>query len=147
VLKAAVPDLVVEQIDTSGGVLQVSVRNIGPGTVTQPFWVDLYIDPAVAPSAVNQTWNTVGSRGLVWAVDTSALPLVPGAGLTLTVGDRFFRPDYSRQGGPIAGGTRLFAQVDSFNANTSFGAVLETHELAGGPYNNISGPIASGSLP
>jgi hypothetical protein len=147
VLKTGLSDLVVEQIRTGGGALQVVIRNTGSGPAVQPFWVDLYINPASVPTRVNQTWNTVGSQGLVWAVSAAALPLAPGASLTLASGDQFFQPDYSRQSGPLQAGTPLYAQVDSYKANTSFGAVLEAHELDDSPYNNISSATAASSVP
>jgi hypothetical protein len=146
-VKTGLPDLVVEQIRTSGGALQVVIRNIGKGPAGQPFWVDLYINLASAPARVNQIWNTAGSQGLVWAVSPAALPLAPGSSLTLSSGDQFFQPDYSRQDGLIQLGTPLYAQADSYNASTSFGAVLETHELDGGPYNNIGSTTADASVP
>jgi len=34
-------------------------------------------------------------------------------------------------------------QVDSANANTTYGAVLENHEMASWAYNNILGPVLS----
>ena len=39
----------------------------------------------------------------------------------------------------------MYAQVDSYNPSTSYGTVLETHEMVGGAYNNIRGPVASSS--
>ena len=38
----------------------------------------------------------------------------------------------------MAVGTAVYAQVDSANTNTSYGAVLENHESNGGAYNNIA---------
>jgi hypothetical protein len=36
-------------------------------------------------------------------------------------------------------GTPVYAQVDSVNSDTTYGGVLETHEiLLGQPYNNIT---------
>ena len=71
------------------------------------------------------------------------LPLEPGETLTLTLGDPYYRASLSNPGGPITAGTQLYAQVDSFNAATNYGAVLEQHERDGGAYNNISGPVAA----
>ena len=71
-----------------------------------------------------------------------ALPLNPGATLTLSIGGAYYRPSLSQFSGTLAAGTPIYAQVDSANANTSYGAVLETHEATGGPYNNIAGPVA-----
>jgi hypothetical protein len=39
---------------------------------------------------------------------------------------------------PLPAGTLMYAQVDSANVGTTYGAVLESHEITGGTYNNIS---------
>jgi hypothetical protein len=136
------PDLVVDQIVVTRTSIQVVIRNQGAGAVTNPFWVDVYINPNPAPTQVNQTWPMLGSRGLVWGVQGSALPLNPGGTLTLSIGGAYYRADLSNFSGTLAAGTPIYAQVDSANANVAYGAVLETHEQFGGPYNNISGPVA-----
>jgi len=136
-------DLVVSDITTSGGILHVTVKNIGQLAATESFWVDAYINPTSAPVRANQLWNAVGSRGATWAVIGSVLPLEPGETLTLIQGDGYYRPSLSNPGGAIAAGSQLYAQVDSFNPTSSNGAVLETHERDGGPYNNILGPVAA----
>jgi hypothetical protein len=141
------PDLVIDQISTNGGSLQVVVKNIGSAAVTAAFWVDLYVDPRTPPTGVNQTWNMLGAQGLVWGVSGAALPLAPGTTLTLRAGDAYFRPEYSRQTGTIAPGTPLFAQVDSYNADTTYGAVLESHEADGRVYNNSGHATTAQSLP
>ncbi|HWQ11706.1 MAG TPA: Ig-like domain-containing protein, partial [Roseiflexaceae bacterium] len=137
------PDLVVDDVRASGGTLSVTIRNAGQGPVTQPFWVDAYIGPRVAPTAVNQTWQMLGSRGVVWGVTGAALPLDPGETLTLTIGDAYYDAAGSEPGGAVAAGTRLYAQVDSANAATTYGGVLESHESSGGAYNNIAGPVTA----
>ncbi|MEO7911224.1 MAG: Ig-like domain-containing protein [Roseiflexaceae bacterium] len=136
-------DLVVSEITATGGNLQVTVKNIGQLAATESFWVDAYINPTSAPVRANQLWNAVGSRGATWVVLGSALPLEPGETLTLTVGDSYYRANLSNPGGAIAAGSSLYAQVDSFNANSNNGAVLETHERDAGTYNNILGPLAA----
>jgi uncharacterized repeat protein (TIGR01451 family) len=136
------PDLVVSSITASGGNLQVTIRNNGALAAVEPFWVDAYINPTSAPVQVNQLWNNVGNRGATWGVVGSVLPLEPGETLTLTVGDAYYRSALSNPAGPITAGTQLYAQADAFNASNNNGAVLETHELYGGVYNNILGPVA-----
>ena len=42
---------------------------------------------------------------------------------------------------PLPADASIYAQVDSYNAATTYGALLEDHELAGGEYNNVSGPV------
>ncbi|MEI6181458.1 MAG: Ig-like domain-containing protein, partial [Chloroflexales bacterium] len=128
------PDLVVEALTTTNGLLTMTIANLGDTAVSTPFWVDLLIAPERAPVAANDTWDTVGTRGLSWGVTE---PLTPGARLTLTLGDRFARPDFSRPGGPIAAGTTLYAHVDAVNMQSSYGGVEESHERLGLPYNNV----------
>jgi hypothetical protein len=133
----ALPDLIVEQISSAGGVLQITLHNHGNGPVTSTFWVDLYVKPAPVPSGVNQTWPLLSAQGATWGVRESLLPLAPGARLTLTVGDAAYRADLSRMPARLGAGTQLFAQVDSANTLSSYGGVLETHEVTDAPYNNI----------
>jgi hypothetical protein len=136
------PDLVVEGLDTADGQITLTIANIGDTPVTMPFWVDLLIAPRRAPTHVNDTWDALGSRGLSWGV---TVPLAPGQRLTLTVGDAFYRSDYSRPGGAIAAGSLLYAHVDAVNTSSPHGGVRESHEVTGGAYNNILGPVAAAS--
>jgi hypothetical protein len=136
------PDLQVQRIVVTSRGVEVVVKNQGNTPVTDEFWVDVYINPSLPPSAVNQSWDQLCSQGLVWGVTESALPvLVPGGALTLTIGDDYFVEAYSLFDGALAAGTQVYAQVDSYNANTNYGAVLEGHEITGGDYNNITGPV------
>jgi hypothetical protein len=64
--------------------------------------------------------------------------MAAGEAITLTVGDIYYQPDYSYISWPLSAGTPVYAQVDSVNLDTDYGAVLETHETSGGTYNNIS---------
>lgn len=38
--------------------------------------------------------------------------------------------------------SQIYAEVDSFG-NPAFGGMHESHEVNGGPYNNILGPVPS----
>jgi len=133
----AAPDLVVERLVAASGAVTVTIKNEGNAPVTGDFWVDVYIAPDPVPSGVNQIWNDLCNEGLVWGV-TSDVP--PGEAITLTVGDTYYWPEYSRFSGALAAGTPVYAQVDSANVDTTYGAVLESHEITGGEYNNIAGP-------
>jgi subtilisin-like proprotein convertase family protein len=136
------PDLVVADIaPTDDGRMRVVIKNEGSAPVNEAFWVDVYVNPNPAPTGVNQIWNDLASQGLVWGVTEDALPLEPGDILALTVGDAYYWPEYSRVSWPIPTSTPVYAQVDSANAGTTYGAVLETHEMSGGAYNNIAGPV------
>ncbi len=147
------PDLVVERIElTPTGNLAVVVSNRGTARVAldQGFWVDLYIAPRWLPEQVNETWNFVGNFGAAWGVDETGFILLPGEEITLTLGDSVYWPTLSKlpwvQVGDaffldISPETPLYVQVDSANADTDYGALLETHEIFGEAYNNIAGPF------
>ncbi len=134
------PDLVVEQVIATSISVQVVIRNQGSMPVIDMFWVDFYVDPNPAPTHVNQAWSDLGSEGLVWGIPH---PMAAGEAITLTVGDIYYRPDYSYISWPLSTGTSVYAQVDSVNLDTTYGAVLEAHEIGGGTYNNISEQVLS----
>jgi hypothetical protein len=140
--EAGLPDLVIDRIVVTRTSIQVVIRNQGSAPVTDPFWVDAYINPKPAPSRVNQLWQMLAPQGLVWGVTGPALPLNPGETLTLSIGGAYYRPTLSNFAGSLAAGTPVYAQVDSANANTTYGAVFESDEQPGRSYNNISGPAA-----
>ena len=135
------PDLVVDAIVATRNGVTVTISNQGPapveGLVANEFWVDVYFDPSSAPT-YNQTWEFLCDHGLVWGVTADALPLDPGETLVLTVGDAYYRADKSDVAWPLAAGTQVWAQVDSANENTTYGAVEENHEIVGMPYNNVT---------
>jgi hypothetical protein len=139
------PDLVVESIMVTSDDAQVVIRNQGDAPVTsdETFWVDLYVNPNPPPTAVNQTWQDRCTQGIVWGVTPPLLPINPGDTITLFFDDVYYQPDYSHFPGGLPAGTPIYVQVDSANADTDYGGVLESHEIAGEPYNNISGPVLS----
>jgi uncharacterized repeat protein (TIGR01451 family) len=142
----AAPDLVVEQINASSTSVQVVIRNEGDMPVEDEFWVDVYLNPTTPPTSVNQTWQYVGDHGIVWGVTSDALPLYPGEAITLTVtpsGGSYYFAGLSNVSWPLAAGTQVYAQADSAHSATSYGGVRESHEIVGGPYNNITGPVTS----
>jgi hypothetical protein len=57
------------------------------------------------------------------------------------MGDAYHWPAYSHFSGALPAGTPIYVQVDSANVETTYGAVLEGHEMVGGPYNNVGGPV------
>ena len=140
------PDLVVQSIIATSDGVQVMVKNQGSAPVTDEFWVDVYINPDPAPTAVNQLWPDLADEGLVWGVTAAALPLAAGDVLTLTVGDAYYTPEHSQVAWPLSEGTPVYAQVDSVSGNTTYGAVLESHEITGGTYNNISSTVSTAGL-
>lgn len=140
------PDLVVNSIEAENGDISVVIQNVGTGPVNSAFWVDLYIDPNPVPTAVNQTWDTNSTFGAAWGVSGAALPLMPGDSLTLTLNDAYFNSANSNLPATLHPASVLYAQVDSLNAGTTYGNVLEGHEINGGSYNNITGPVPATSM-
>ncbi|MCP4541270.1 MAG: DUF11 domain-containing protein [Chloroflexi bacterium] len=129
----AAPDLVVHSITATTDVIQVVIGNQGNAPTMTDFWVDVYVAPDPVPEVATQTWLHVADMGLVWDVwDT----LYPGDTLTLTSAS--YAEPYSHIVWPLAKGTPIYAQVDSWNGAGDDGAVLENHELWGEMYNNIN---------
>jgi len=129
------PDLIVERLLASPSGLQVVVKNVGQSTASADFWVDLYIAPSPPPSQVNQLWTDLSSQGLAWGVTQD---LAPGQSITLTIGDSSYSADRSFLNQSLPVGTVVYAQVDSWNGETTYGAVREQHEILGQAYNNIT---------
>lgn len=137
------PDLVIEEVIVTESDAVACIRNEGSVTSTKSFWVDLYVDPAPEPTGVNQVWADGRSQhGLVWGGTTT---IAPDELLCLTIGDDYFWPSLSDFPASLPEGTPIYVQVDSANAGTSYGNVLETHEVNGSAYNNILGPVFSTS--
>ena len=136
------PDLVITDLAASPNGVQVTLTNEGDTAVTQGFWVDLYIAPETPPTAPNQIWQLIGSQGLVWGITQ---PLDPGESLVLTLDSPTYRADLSAATWPLAAGTAIWAQVDSAHTGTTYGGVLEDHEVRGEAYNNVSGPVTVSS--
>jgi len=134
------PNLVVRDVLAASDGITVVIENQGNAPAVDDFWVDAYVDPHTLPTAVNQTWEVMGSQGLAWGV---TVDVAPGEVLTLTVGGDYYVAAYSDVAWPLAAGTPVYAQVDSANAETDYGAVLEDHEIRGAPYDNVAGPVVS----
>ncbi|MFQ6102337.1 MAG: Ig-like domain-containing protein [Anaerolineae bacterium] len=138
------PDLVVQSLTVTSDDAQVVIENQGNITITAEFWVDVYIAPNPAPTRVNQTWQDLANYGLAWKVAASAFPnLGPGGVLTLTMNGDYYRADWSHFPRSVLVGTPVYAQVDSYGASVTYGAVLENHEISGGTYNNISSTVST----
>ncbi len=130
-LPPAPPDLIVTELIAASNAVTVAIKNIGGSPVIDAFWVDVYIDP-VEPPSLNVIWPAIADQGLAWGITD---PIPAGGELTLTVGGDFYFPtesDFSSS----APGTPVWAQVDSINLESAFGAVLESDEG-----NNIFGPV------
>ncbi|KAA3665508.1 MAG: DUF11 domain-containing protein [Chloroflexi bacterium] len=131
---ASLPDLVINSLTVSGSNVTVTIENVGNAPTTESFWVDLYINPNPVPTAVNQTWELLATEGATWGVTKS---IDVGERLVLTIGDTYYVAPGSNFPGTIPAGTQIYAQVDSANTLTTYGAVQETHEFYGNLYNNI----------
>jgi len=138
------PDLVVTGISVtpanpSAGQtvdLAVTIKNQGNAATPACFWIDLYINPTQLPITVNRGWFETGSEGgLVWSV----CGLDAGQSVTLHYGDTNYRPAYSQFDGRFTSPLTytLYAQVDSWNPSTNYGAVYES-----GEQNNVYGPYS-----
>ena len=137
IMNNPMPDLVITDLNVADGNLSVTIENQGTSTITNDFWVDLYLNPTPPPTAVNDVWDLLGPYGVAWGVTQN---LAPGESLTLMLNDAFYDPVESNLPAIIPAGTVVYAQVDAAHVNTNYGAVLENHEVDGGVYNNISGP-------
>ena len=105
------PDLVVTSVSVSQASAEVTIMNAGLAPVLDPFWVDLYIDPSMPPESVNQVWANIAAQGLVWGIDSYALPINPGESITLQMGDDFYWALGSYVVLPIQTGTDIYVQV------------------------------------
>ena len=147
----SLPDLIVLNVNVDPAnprvgqpvTITVTINNQGEAEAND-FWVDLYIDPIRAPQ-VNEIWPELcpggptdpNCYGIAWLI-----PSLPAGGTTTVNSNGGFGPRYSHWNGffVTAGTHTLYAQVDSYGEPQPYGAVLETHEATGGPYNNVLGP-------
>ncbi|GAB4497880.1 MAG: hypothetical protein OHK0052_10260 [Anaerolineales bacterium] len=111
--------------------LTVLVTNAGSQPTTEPFWVDLYLNPSVVPNASNVPWSTVCTlspcEGVAWYVTEN---LLPGESVRLTTTPDSYAADYTIWGGSFAAGTTaVYAYADSWKPGSVNGAVLERSEL------------------
>jgi hypothetical protein len=151
---SAMPDLVGSialspdaRVFAAGDPVRISVTITNTGAApSAAAWADLYINPAAPPSAPNSPWyETCGLEpctGIVWRIPA----LAPGAQVTLTSTPDSYAAGYTIWPGFfVAGTTDIYLFVDSYNAATSTGAVLESNEQ-----NNraeIHGLSVTGALP
>ncbi|MCA9955053.1 MAG: tandem-95 repeat protein, partial [Anaerolineales bacterium] len=135
------PDLVVTNVTASSTLVEVTIENQGTMATSSGFWVDFYVDPSPVPTHENQVWSDVSDEGIVWGVN---VPIAAGDSLTLSYSTANGAPNlfYSAENSSFAGllpiGTPVYAQVDSAHLNTTYGGVLEIHEILGTTYNNVS---------
>ncbi|UCC89647.1 MAG: DUF11 domain-containing protein [Anaerolineales bacterium] len=146
----------------------VVVSNVGTDPVPHDFWVDLYLNPVVAPT-VNQPWQLLSQSGengvancptdtdscfgRAWLVTTD---LTPGQVITLNTAmatDVRFDRWPAEEGVPYYNRHKpITALVDSWNDNSMwFGNVYESDETDNLPQSVISSmgseEVRSGSLP
>ncbi len=109
----------------------VVIQNQGNSPVVDAFWVDAYVNPSPAPPVLYQFGD------LWWGLnaDNGGVPMAPGQAITLTLDGPFLA------GGnpfPIAVGSPIYAQVDSFGTYYSYDEIYESNEN-----NNVKGPELS----
>jgi hypothetical protein len=131
------PDLIITHLLATQHHITMVIQNVGNAPVVNNFWVDAYVDPDPIPSTPNDIWQDFADQGLAWGIQGN---LPPGATLTLTEGTALPGITYTLVTWPLRIGTAIYAQVDSAYVGQSYGAVLESHEILGSGYNNISGP-------
>ncbi|MBK8903065.1 MAG: tandem-95 repeat protein [Anaerolineaceae bacterium] len=135
------PDLVVTNVSASSTLVEVTIENQGTMATGSGFWVDFYIDPDPVPTQENEVWFDVADEGIVWGVSVS---IPAGESLTLRYStapgapNLYYSAVNSSYSGSLPVGTPVYAQVDSAHLNTTYGGVLEIHEILGGVYNNVS---------
>jgi hypothetical protein len=130
------PDLVVSELAVTADDVTIRIENVGNTAVTSEFWVDLYVNPAPPPTAVNQTWQMLAEEGVVWGVvDVSGL--TPGGSMTLNLAHPALYEEYTDFAGSFRSGDLIYVQVDSANRDVGTGSVYERHEMMGEAYNNI----------
>jgi hypothetical protein len=118
----------------------VEVTNQGEGPTTTGFWVDLYLNPSVAPS-LNQRWDDICGlfpcHGVAWSINHT---LAPSETITLTTSYDYAENQTIWPGWFASGTNSMYLQVDSWNctlangACTTHGAVPEENEV-----NNLFG--------
>ena len=135
------PDLVVTQVNANSELIEVVIENQGTQATSTGFWVDFYIAPNPVPTQEDELWQDVSTEGIVWGVDVA---IASGDSLTLRYStapgapNLYYSAENSIYGGSLPEGTPVYAQVDSAHLNTTYGGVLETHEILGESYNNVS---------
>lgn len=135
------PDLVVTNVSASSTLIEVTIENQGTMATSSGFWVDFYIDPDPVPTHENEVWSDVADEGIVWGVNVA---IAAGESLTLRYStapgapNLYYSAVNSSYSGLLPVGTPVYAQVDSAHLNTTYGGVLEIHEILGTTYNNVS---------
>jgi len=124
--------------------VQIVIRNDGTMTVTNDFWVDLYLRPSTTPG-INQTWNmlSLAGYGKAWLVRED---IGPGGTVTLYTSDpddpQYPTNRYSYWPPPIFDTSHnpFFVLVDSWGE--SYGLVDERSAED----NNLWGPANASEL-
>jgi uncharacterized repeat protein (TIGR01451 family) len=112
----------------------LEIQNTGSISVTEGFYVVLYLDPTQTIQ-INQFWQQVGSPyGITWGIGT---PLLPGQTMVLTPSSPSVYTSYTSWPASFSAGSHnLWAQVDMYNSSGTTGLVQETNES-----DNIAGPV------
>lgn len=120
--------------------ITVEVENVGP-VAAEPFWVDLYDNPAPPPEQANQIWNYLcpgpvsECYGIAWYLEEG---LVAGGATQLSsLGGMEELQTHWTGAFVTAGQHNVYAFADSWNRGVWYGAVLEQNE----GIDNRFGPV------
>ncbi|NJK81717.1 MAG: hypothetical protein HC914_18290, partial [Chloroflexaceae bacterium] len=112
-------------------IFTVVVTNRGNATITEGFWVDMFINPALppTPSELPTRWDLLCTLepcfGIVWEV---LEPLLPGESITLRSTPNSYSTDYTFWPGWLAAGTTdVYVYVDGWSTSAE-GNVIEIRE-------------------
>jgi parallel beta-helix repeat protein len=147
-----VTSLIVEPSSPAVGepiTVTIEVENVGT-VAADPFWVDLYDNPAVPPTEANQIWNYLCSGaledcyGIAWYVEDG---LDPGKSVSLTSAEGY-EDLQSHWLGYFArrGRHDLYSFADSWNYNLWYGAILERSEGEDNQYGPTTACVQPGTV-
>ena len=86
------PDLVVENLIATSDAITVVIKNQGPAAASDAFWMDVYVDPSLVPSGVDQTWQMLAGEGLAWGITAT---VQSNEVITLTIGGEYYWEEHS----------------------------------------------------
>jgi len=129
------PDLVIDDVIVMSNTMTVTISNQGVAPVVDGFWIDAYFVPSPPPVQANDVWNDGRSfYGAVWGYGAD---VAVGEVITLTLNDVNYSDTRSNLPPVLTDYSPIYVQVDSYDAATDYGSILEIGERTGSPYNNI----------
>jgi hypothetical protein len=96
---------------------------------TDPFWVDLYINPNPIPYTAGTPWPETCTLEPCYGIAWLVAGLEPGESITLTSTPDSYYADFTYWMGWFAQGTTdVYVYADSWSQVGSYGAIAEMHE-------------------